>query len=285
MAFTGLPPSQQARLFIEINSKQKKVSQILLQTLVAELNWDADDPEVRLGAIISKAIQELDADAESVFHQRIQTSDDPRDNKQCITITSLHSAIERTQLHIAKMKHGEVVEYGPLWAGDNFATLKRTTFVLNGWFQIVRDAVPEWWDKGAEPGGGLAMNDGVTTCVNVLRSVLQHLESHGKKLVHLDNDDLLELIRKYGEKLGAHLAGLSEENRKHFRDLRGTQGVTARTRRCQKAIRDQIPEFNPPGLEEFLELEKAQTNQRAKDIIDRIERTLQKVVLAELRQS
>lgn len=285
LAFTGLPPSQQARLFIEINSKQKRVSQILLQTLVAELNWDAEDPQVRLGAIISKSIQQLDADPESVFHQRIQTSDDPRDNKQCITITSLHSAIEKAQLHIAKMKHGEVLEYGPLWAGDSFATLKRTNFVLEGWFRIVREKVPEWWEKGAEPGGGLAMNDGVATGIKILQSVFEHLESRGKKLILLDNEDLLEVVRRFGEKLGEHLASFNEDQRKHFRELRGIQGITARYRRCQKAIKEHIPEFSPRGLEEFLELEKAQTNQKAKEIIDRIERTLQKVVLDELRQN
>ena len=70
LAFTGLKPSEQARLFIEINSKQKKVSQILLQTLIAELNWDADSPQVRLGAIISKAIQVLDAESKELQHAR-----------------------------------------------------------------------------------------------------------------------------------------------------------------------------------------------------------------------
>src|SRR6266542_2847604 len=133
LAFAGLRPSEQARLFIEINSKQKRVSQILLQTLVAELNWDADDPRVRLGAIISKGIQELNEDPESPFYQRIQTSDDSKDAIRCITITSLHSAIEKTKLHIAKEKHGNVLIYGPLWGGDNRATLERTNFALNEW--------------------------------------------------------------------------------------------------------------------------------------------------------
>lgn len=193
--------------------------------------------------------------------------------------------MEKAQLHIAKMKHGEVVEYGPLWAGENFATLKRTRFLLNGWFRLVRESAPDWWDKGADLGGGLAMNDGVATCIKVLQSVFEHLENRGKKLVHLDNDDLLEVIRRFGTQLGAYFAALSEEQRKHFRELRGIQGITARYRRCQKSIRDHIPEFSPSGLEEFLELEKAQTNQQAREIIERIERTLQKVVLDELRQN
>lgn len=284
LAFAGLPPSQQARLFIEINSKQKKVPQILLQTLIAELNWDADADDVRLGAIISKAIQTLDADSGSVFYQRIQTSDDARDPLRCITITSLHSAIERTEFHIAKARQGTVIEYGPLWAGENMATMKRTTFTLDSWFRLIRDAAPDWWDKGANPGGGLAMNDGVSTSVSVLRSVFQHLETKGKKLIHLAADDLFEVVKKYGQALADYLGSLDEQGRKQFRELRGVQGVVARTRRCQKAIRDRFPDFNPDGLERFLELEKAQTNSRAKEIIDRVERTLQKVVLEELKR-
>jgi hypothetical protein len=66
--------------------------------------------------------------------------------------------------------------------------------------------------------------------------------------------------------------------------LRGVQGQTKRTRNCQAAIRQKIAEFNPPGLDQFLQQEKAQTNIRARDIIDRIERNLQKVVLEELRR-
>ena len=55
-------------------------------------------------------------------------------------------------------------------------------------------------------------------------------------------------------------------------------------RRCQKAIRDRYADFNPEGLEKYLEQEKAQTNSRSKEIIDRIETTLQRVVLEELRR-
>src|SRR5207244_12768367 len=58
LAFEGLAPSEQARLFIDINAKQKSVKQSLLQELYAELHWDADDDAIRVRAIISKAIQD-----------------------------------------------------------------------------------------------------------------------------------------------------------------------------------------------------------------------------------
>ena len=72
--------------------------------------------------------------------------------------------------------------------------------------------------------------------------------------------------------------------RKGFRDLRGVQGQTARTRRCQQAIGERNPLFNPAGLDEFMKLEKEKTNLRAKEVIDRIERALQSVILEELRR-
>jgi DNA sulfur modification protein DndB len=282
LAFDGLVPSEQAKLFIDINAKQKSVKQSLLQELYAELHWDADDESIRTRAIISKAIQDMDKDPESPLYQRIQTADVGKDAIRCISLTSLYGAIEKAQFHIAKEKKGHVLEYGPFWGGANEATLKRTEYVLNHWLDTIRVATSEWWEKGAGEGGGLAMNDGVITCINVLRSVFQHLDS--KKLIRFDNQDTVAILKKYAAALGAYLGGFSEQERKAFRDLRGIQGQTRRTRNCQQAIRLVIPDFAPSGLDEFIQQEKAQTNIRGKEIIDHIERTLHKVVLEELRR-
>jgi hypothetical protein len=190
--------------------------------------------------------------------------------------------MEKAEFYVAKEKKGHILEYGPLWTGDNDATLKRTEYILNRWLNTIRVATSEWWNRGAGEGGGLAMNDGVITCINVLRSVVQYLDN--KKLIQYDNEDLGEMLQKYAVALGAYLASFSEQERRVFRDLRGIQGQTRRTRNCQQAIRQTIPDFNPPGLDQFIQQEKAQTNIKGKEIIDRIERMLQTVVLEELRR-
>ncbi len=41
--------------------------------------------------------------------------------------------------------------------------------------------------------------------------------------------------------------------------------------------------FNPAGLAEFIKLEKEQTNDRAKKVIDKIEKTLQNYIVEELK--
>jgi len=281
LAFEGLAPSEQARLFIDINAKQKSVKQSLLEELYAELHWDAADDSIRIRAIISKSVQELGSDPESPLFGRVLTADSPKTDARCITLTSLYSAIGKTEFHLGKVKHN-IPEYGPLWAGTNEATLKRTVFVLKNWFECIRASVPDWWDKGAGDGGGLAMNDGVTTCIMTLRSVCVHFEAG--KLIRLDNEDLSQHIRKYAEALGAYFAKFTEADRKMFRDLRGVQGQTRRWRKCQEALRSAFPSFNPDGLEKYLAEEKAETNTEGKRVVESIERTLQKIVVDELKR-
>ena len=284
-AFEGLPPSKQAQLFIDINAKQKSVKQSLLQELFAELHWDSDRPAIRVQAVISKAIQDLDVAPDSPLLGRIQTADASKDARRCVSLTSLFNAIEKTGFYIVKERKGEVLEYGPLWAPDNEATLERTTVVLKGWLSAVRESCADWWDLGSAEGGGLAMNDGITACINVLRSVFQHLdEKKNAHLIRRDHGDLLDCVLPYARALGAYFAKMTAEERKGFRELRGVQGQTARTRRCQLAIRASLADFNPPGLDEFVQLEKQQTNLRAKAVIDRIEQSLQRTVIEELKE-
>jgi len=285
LAFAGLPASKQAELFIDINSKQTSVKRSLLEELYAELHWDAADLQDRLRAVISKAIQELDADQDSSFHQRIQKADERKDPKRCITIDSIFRELEKAELFIANARSGHAVVYGPLWAGDDAQKiLERTVHVLRAWFGAIANEARDWWDKGAEDGGGLAMNDGVVSCLKVLRSVLSHLDSGKQRLVVLSKEDLAECLAPYASAVGRYLGGLPEEERRRHRAFRGVEGQTRRMRMCQLALRDVLPEFSPPGLDQWVREERAGTNDAAKGIIDHMELEIQKVIIEELKR-
>ena len=284
LAFEGLAPSKQAQLFIDINAKQKHVKQSLLLELYAELHWDSDKIAERVSAVISKAVQELGAEKKSPLYGRIQTADDSKSEIRCISITGLFGVLERSDLFIARLKGDDVLEYGPLWAGSNEKTFKRTVQVLREWFSFISKAAWDWWEKGSGEGGGLAMNDPIIAGVVAMRSVVEHLESGKLRLRDLDPDELIGLLKPFGEMIGTHLATLSEDERKVFRDKRGVQGQTWRRRQYEKAIRAQVPNFNPDGLDQYIEGEKAQTTQRAKQAIDHVEMMLQAVILEELRR-
>ena len=239
---------------------------------------------MRIQAVISQAILSLDSDPDSPFYQRIQTSDDKKDDIRCISLTSLFRVLD-TGFYFLGSRRGDVVEYGPLWSNEgNDATKIRTLYILNNWFNTIREAVPDWWDAGSGEGGGLSMNDSVTACIMVLRSVFQHLATHGVNLLVLSKEELFERVTPFVSALGNYLASLTEDERKQYRALRGIQGQTTRAKRAEQAIHQSIPEFFPPGLKEFIEKEKARTNDRAKTIVDKIERILQTTIIEELKR-
>lgn len=282
LAFEGLPASKQAELFIDINAEQKSVKKSLLAELYSHLHWNSDSPEVQVRAVVSSAVLHLDSEPESPFFRRIRTSDSPRTDTRCISLTSLYQALQKPGMYFGA-RRGSVADYGPLWGGDNQTSLERTLALVESWFGHVRRGAPEWWALGAAEGGGLAMNDGVAICLDVLRSVFVSLETGGHRLVTLGEDEVVEIVRPYGVALGEYLGSLGAGERQSFRDLRGNQGNASGVHRCQAGIREWIPGFDPPGLREALELERERTSERATGIILRIEKQLQSAVLGELK--
>jgi DNA sulfur modification protein DndB len=284
IAFVGLQPSEQARLFVDINAEQRKVKQSLLQELYAELHWDADDPEVRVQAILSKVIQALDTDLKSPLLGRVLKADDARTAARCVSLTSIFRALEKAGFFIARVRKGAVLEYGPLWDHDNQATMHRTITLLIGYFDIIKSEAADLWEKGSGEGGGLSMNDGVTVCLNLLRSIFYHLQNVKRvKLAELGTSELLSVIEPYAKKVGKYFVALSPDQMVQFRALRGIQGQTTGTRRVEESIQLSEAAFDPPGLKEFLSREKAQTTTRAFEQLQAIERILQATILSELK--
>jgi DNA sulfur modification protein DndB len=287
LAFEGLPEGNQAAMFTDINSKQKAVSKSLLLELLVDLKKDADKPQTKIEAVTCQAVIDLGRDPDSALFERIQSSDAIKTSKCCISLTSIFNVVQDTHFFIEKEKDGNIIEYGPLWhpSGEFSEMQERTTAILKSWLNTVRERAREWWDKGSEEGGGLAMNDGVATCILVLDNILKYLEEKAKaKLVGYDTEDLIELTSKYAVALGDYFADTSEGERRQFRAYRAKEGLKTRLRHCQKALREKFPEYNPVGLDDYLQLELKQSNLKGKEIVDRIEVTLQRLVIDELKR-
>jgi len=128
------------------------------------------------------------------------------------------------------------------------------------------------------------MNDGVTVCINVLRSIFNHLQSIKQlQLSDLDDAELVEVAQPFARMVGKYFASRNVEQMTQLRALRGVQGQTAGTRRLEQYISQMDQSFDPPGLKEFLDREKAQTTTRAYEEIKSIEHVLQATVVSELK--
>ena len=160
-------------------------------------------------------------------------------------------------------------------------SLKRTIEVVKAWFGCITIPAREWWDLGADEGGGLAMNNGVTISLNILRSVIEHLGP--ANLSTLDNNELIARLEPYGKSLGGYFARMTFDDRQRFRQLQGSDGQIMGTRQCQEAIRNEIPKYSPAQLEEWIESRKKNFNDEGRKIIEEIETLLQKHVIQLLK--
>src|SRR6202035_1302154 len=116
-------------------------------------------------------VQSLDTSLDSPCHERILKADDTRSETKCISLTSLFGALDKAGFYITRMRKGGIPEFGPLWRAKNEAPVKRTVTVIGGYFNVIRTEAAAVWERGSGENGGLSMNDGITVCTNVLRSI------------------------------------------------------------------------------------------------------------------
>lgn len=281
LAFENLDESDQARLFIDINAKQKSVKQNLLVELFAELHWNSEDPADRVTAIIAKLILTLDSERDSPFYKKIVRADDSAGSRRSISLKALSNALEAPDFFLSHTKAGSIP--GAFWQDDQLKTLKRAAKVLNLWFTDSIALVRDNWDLGKEPGGVLGMNDSVVASVNVLRSVLRHLTETGSKLWDLTDTELITAIQPWAQDLSKVYAAFSASDMASFRSLRGIQGQTQRYRELQLRLQSKRPAFTPEGLAEYARSRDQNTINDARTLVDEIERMLQKHVVGTLK--
>ena len=282
VAFDGLSHAKQTEMFVDVNSEQRRVTRKLLVELDATLKWASPDEDKRINAIISRAGMALDDDERSPLCGRVLLSDMPRSHARCVSLTALASALGKPRFFVVRRAKG-FREYGYLWRDDPSDALKRTVTIVSNWLRTIADQAQDWWAAGSGEGGGLSMNDGITVCLRMLRSVLKHL-GKPSEIGALRDEEVVQQCLPYAESIGRYFAEMDPEQRRHFRSLRGGQGHDTGTRECQAALNGDFAEYCPGGLKEWKTRVKENTKKQARSIIDQMEKEIQERVVSMLKE-
>lgn len=282
VAFENLSGDEQLELFVDINSKQKRVSQNLLTTLYSDFRWNSKDPKEQASAIISRLVLQMGSSAESPLLGRISNGEDEKDEIRCISIGSLAKALNQREFFIFAAK-GKAAVPGAFWLNDPEKTLRRAKAVVIAWLQPIAARNEAVWAKGKGLGGALAMNIGLTVMLNVLKAVLQHFSSKGILLSAMAESELISKLGPFSECLGRYFASMDESRLAEFRALYGIAGQTTGTRDALLALREMIPGFEPAGLREIAEAREQRTNEKASAIVREFEEAVLRLVLDELK--
>ena len=87
LAFENLPADKEMNLFIDINSKQVKVSTGLLVELYSGLHWRSPDPEEAFQALLARIASRLNSEKTSPLYDRVVVTGKRKTRDRCLTQT------------------------------------------------------------------------------------------------------------------------------------------------------------------------------------------------------
>ncbi len=282
LAFEGLPPSEEARMFVDINNKQVKVSRNLLVDLMSELYWDSPVPDEAYHALLSRIVAVLGRDISSPLRNKmvqegeIQTADKP------LTITAVYEAIKKSSL-IGTVRKG-AFHPGPLYEKDSQAAVRRSVEVLGSYFRLFSDALPDHWARGNGDGGYLCTNNGLSALLLVLTALVEHLDHHGSpRPWQATPEELTACAAPFVAPIVATFATADQTLIRQFRRQVGNAGQRQAAFAMMEAIQQNKPGFDPPGLADYVKSQDQTGTNTARQLMPELQLKIRDAGLRLLR--
>ena len=140
IAFENLPSEEQAKLFVDINSKQKTVNKNLLNTLDADLRWNSSNKDDAIKALKSKLLQKLTEDQLSPLYKLISTGDNSSDNQTSLTLSYLCSYGFGKTNFFGQLQKKTIIKMGYLCDKEDLAdaSLKKAFLFLKDTLNLIK---------------------------------------------------------------------------------------------------------------------------------------------------
>lgn len=286
LAYENLSPSKEAQLFVDINCEQVSVTKNLLVELYANLRWDSPHFEERLEALRSRVIMALDQRKTSPIYARIKTTTKDKTSYRCLTITSFNEGLKENKF-FGEVK-GAAIKYGPLCdskKSDLKFTLDKAVELLSGYLNFYAQAMPEHWALGDGPTGYLCTNNGTRALLRVLKELLIYIGQ--KHVIELDTytaEEILALLEQYTAPVISYFATATPDSIALFRSRSSLDGVTKNSLMMMSLIHGEFNEFNPAGLQKYLETVDIDGTDEASSMIDKIQERLFTVTISVLKK-
>ncbi|MBP5858832.1 DGQHR domain-containing protein [Marivibrio halodurans] len=288
LAYENLPADKEMNLFIDINSKQVKVSPGLLVELYADLHWKSTDAEKAFQALLSRIASRLNADKISPLNDRMVVTGKKKTQYRCLTQTSIRDGLgERGAKLLGTLSKGSVVP-GPFSTGQADAydeNLKKGLTVLSDCLRMFADQLPSHWELGDGPGGYLCTNNGLRALFHIMKDVADHVRhKDGIELYGLDADATFNAVEPYLQVLVDFFKNASDQDIQVFRRIGSSlTAVRQQAWGMEAQIQKKHPTFNPAGLEEYLESRDEAGTEEARTKVLRIQRRLFDYVIETLK--
>lgn len=265
VAFENLSADMQIKLFMQINQNQKKVDKSLQNTLNAKIYGESDILEDRIRGMRLKIAEALANDKDSWLKGFVSSGVD----EGKITSNAIDIALNM-DVFLGKIKKSEIKIPGVFFKGDEekaYQNYKR--FILKS-IELLVTNVSEVQQPGED--GYILTNRGLYGYLRCLGDILAHLRNQGETLEKVDDimDKVSPFLQPLFEFFNTKIKENEEETINSLKTIYGGGGDTRYMRTFEQVIHEQIPEFNPDGLQEYWEKFSRERVEEAKSIINEL---------------
>ena len=283
LAFEGLEPSEEVRLFVDINTKQVRVPRSLLVQLEPGLRLGPDDPEQDLRSLHSELAVDLSMSDESPLYGRVASEWDTDTTNKPVTLTQLVAGIRGSQL--VGYVRGGVLYPGHLYDRDAQTTRDRARLTIEKYLSLFSEGAEDHWGRDSRSGGFLCTNLGVSALLRLFRVILDYL-SYARRDVQyqtLSPDAVVGMVSEFVSPIIEWFNAEYDSDRSRFRGRFGSGGPIVYALNLMEIIHTRFSEFNPPDLAEHIRAGSVITISRAQQLVTEIEDAIRNVTLTVLK--
>ena len=286
LAFENIPAEKEMNLFIDINSKQVKVSTGLLGELYADLHWSSPDPQEAFQALHSRVASRLNSQATSPLHDRMVVTGKKKTHYRCLTQTSIRDGLRYAKL-LGSLSKGAIVP-GPLSTEnphDYEGNLQKAVSVLSECLGMFAAQLPSHWRLGDSRGGYLCTNIGIRALCHVIGDIADHVHDREElDLCRADADVTFAAVMPYLQVLIDYVKDASAQEIQAFRRIGSSlAAVRQQAYGMEAQIHRNIEDFRPRGLSDYLESRDEEGTEEAAGKVTKIHRRLFDYVVGTLK--
>ena len=282
VAFVNMEQQEQLKLFMDINEHQKAVSKTLRNTLEVNLLWDSKDPSAKRRAMILQMWQVLgEKNKKSPFYNRIIVGENDANDKRYLTLENLRISVGKTKF-LNQYKKGTLVASGLMDFDDNEATCKYIGDVIDSYFDYFKNYASDEWNLASK---GLFTNSVIVALIQLLNDILVEKS----KIIDLNlkissADEVIYKCEDYILEVCDFFSSISEEEAKAFKASIGAGGPTAIWKKLRYIIHLKYDDFNPEGLQDYIDNECQDNNKETIDILGEIKPMIRKIFVSKLKK-
>lgn len=285
VAFVGMTPEEQLKIFMEINQNQKAVSKDLRLDLEEDLLWNSDSLASRLRALRSSIIKVLANKKESPLYNMITVGEDTAN----LSFTSFDNAFTKSTL-LPKASGSKFKEESVAYAmydtteQDHEKAMsdsknRITDFVIRC-YSYIKDEYPEIYEKDNKYIMSIRGVVPFICLISDLRNTLidkNHLKNTSSSI------ECADAITKYLKALINGLKNLSIEEKDKILGIQGKMAETIWLRMFQDLINKEFPEYNPPKLIEWRETQDKELQEKGRKLGQKIVTEIRRIVISNLK--